>query len=782
MANHEDLYAQLRATILARHFALGRFSRANHFTSRNELGARDSHPVGGQTRIRFDCQKHWVRPTDATGELIYDDAEHFPSLAEPSQTIERWRVMRHDRSNALLMTGMRLISLAVEHKLGSQTALPVIKLVVETLRSLFKIADQTNPFAGYILRWDPSTTDEWQVDLDAKGTETPIVCCQFLVNPRNFKEQHYLYCTPLDDPRYRSAKALNQHDRFRRWEPSMDEYVGLVTGYFIVWHVLKDDASPDARGTLAEVRRQARIVGRYLAHVGYLLVRPCGGFARAGAAGINPVLEVPFKRIFSRITGDSEDNFTAKATFQDAIRMAGLWPCYSQGLPGSLAVAGAIGGVIEQFKKSLAWSKFTALFGSDPVGRLHTLLMKSGLSDAQARVTLTNLAAEIQHVTDRRECFDVADQQTQDEFGLGLAMKQLPPQLGFQAWMPNVEQGWSEIFKPLLGLTALEDSDTTVKSAYLKWYESSSKQVNGPDENEILGNERFTTLPTAVAALLLGDPAAKSTSSQRTAAEARLRDELTIMHDTLRFELNLKPPVSNDTYNTNEAGPGFPNNDVPYVCEWHDKVNDYFGYMVPLSVAWLHASRQTASPFPDIPNPTASSMAGWQHALVPGVVIDAAIGGMLVIPINKIQNDVTPMSGYGSMDVLQDPPPKGDDNLIGKEAVSQPGPVTAVELHQGVFPSPILIPWQKTSQSFEIPIPNLPAGRSSSDFSALLLINASQQVNITNQSLTTSSDHITLTVEVQTIVVTNKSTHPPTVTLVGGWFKADCSVVWVPKQ
>ena len=257
------LYGELRAALLSRHFALGKYFRANLFSLDNNL----LYPYPGK---------------DALG-----------LLAEPEQTIERWRIDERSHENALKDTGRVLTCLAIEHLLGRADSKVIIQETLKTLASLYKFSG--NHFDGYIIRWDPATSDRW--DIDPCGR--PRSCKEFLIGSNG----DYLYSTPLDDPRYTpmlgvrtspeqpdgSQRDLRRDslDLLRRWEPSMDEVVGLVQGYFMV-HLLVDD-----QNIRSEVRRQLQNLGDYLAEYGYIMVRPGGGFA-ARPSGHFPVVEYPF--------------------------------------------------------------------------------------------------------------------------------------------------------------------------------------------------------------------------------------------------------------------------------------------------------------------------------------------------------------------------------------------------------------------------------------------------------------------------------------------------------
>ncbi len=190
---HEQIYSQLRTKVLARHFALGKFWRANHFTNINLLGEIGDcfMPDHGKKTIRH-CFTAACLPR-RSGHPIYETPDTKNEVINIPE-LERWRVWNHDRTNALLMTGLRLIHLSVEHRLGHALARKVIELILNTTGALFKYPEDSD-FGGYILRWDPVADDDWELEIDDKGIVTPTVPCRFLLNSdlKNFSQQRYLW-------------------------------------------------------------------------------------------------------------------------------------------------------------------------------------------------------------------------------------------------------------------------------------------------------------------------------------------------------------------------------------------------------------------------------------------------------------------------------------------------------------------------------------------------------------------------------------------------------------
>lgn len=746
---HEDLYKQLRANVLARHFALGRYWRANHFTNENFLGeAPPTLPPHGETAT-VKCWVEWSAPRRKVGgqeTSLYESAEEIRD--RPDLVLERWRVMRHDRTNALLMTGLRLISLCVEHRLGHPDARRLIQLTLGTVASLFKFTEPATPFAGYILRWDPATTDEWSVEIDAKGNETPQVCCQFLVNQdaKSFHKSHFLYCTPLQDPRYERAVREGVKDRFRRWEPSMDEYVGLMAGYALLFQTFKDDRGAEGQQIIAEVRRQVALVGRYLQHVGYLLVRPCGGFTTRGAAGPNPCYEYPFSRVFRRITGEAFA-VPGTATFDEAIRQANLSACWRRSQVLSLPQA------LQRLRDSPAWPALVALFGPDPKA-----VWEQYLGDV-AEVILG--AA---HVLLNLDCLDISHDEDRSEFVVASILKQIclgSPQKGFELFMrnPPKQDNWSDYHKPLLGLTALDDDDPVVRDEYLRWFDAFlMPRMNGPDQDEVLGTQQWslTALATAVAVLLRADDPIR-----RAPLERRLALELGRMRDTL--EATCKGDLVLTTVD-NAPGRSFRT-----VSETHDKRGNWFGYLAPLSLAWLHQLRLGQRVFRTIPTPAAASVQSWPPAVVPGVAIRAAYTDRLPIPVRALVRGFVPDEHSGDVDLFKDPPAKPHDNAIGEIPAPVPGPTHT--LNHVAFP----LVWPPRRE-FRLPLPPaLDPRLNRADFACVPTWHRLEERNVRQRTEREESDAYVITVEFETLVRTERF---PFVQLQTGLFEAECTLSW----
>src|SRR5262249_10227535 len=149
----------------------------------------------------------------------------------------------------------------------------------------------------------------------------------------------YLFSTPPDDPRHfpylptdTGRRLMGQHrylrhlqdrnryiERYRKWEPSQDELVGVVATYVA--------AAEGQRGeTMARIAKQRlEAVAEYLADHGYLGVLPRGGVAARGPGDALPALEWPFTNAIARVTDNEPSDLTPTVSYEDALARAGLW-------------------------------------------------------------------------------------------------------------------------------------------------------------------------------------------------------------------------------------------------------------------------------------------------------------------------------------------------------------------------------------------------------------------------------------------------------------------------
>ena len=443
-------YSRLRQGILARHFSLGRFHRANLLSLSTELGVRSSELAGKS-------------PQD--------------------QMLARWTRLAETRENPLMWGGPLMACLAVEEALGLTPIGGPLRCMVQSMYQNYR---SEGPAHGYPHRWDVSTSTRWEGDLGQSQ--------QFLHGP----DGRYDYNPDMVDPRWATLRSDDcwrelAHprdvpfarfaqeeffDTIRRVEPSMDELCGLVAGYAFAGRLSADPLVRD------DIRTQAGRLGDYLSSSGYLLVRPSGGFTARGASGILPALELPLAKALTRVSGREH---ASQADFVGACVRAGVWPL----LKAPYERWGAAGAALTVTAAVLA--------------PIRTLVAEAGLSmlldSVVSPVQLGHAVAVYAH----RDCFDVKDDEAAQEFAAACLLHDLPAHRRFSIWMTGMGEfgnTWASGFPPLLGLAALDDPDRTVADAYLAWYDtwrasSSDSKARGAAK---------TCTAAAVACLLRGSP------------------------------------------------------------------------------------------------------------------------------------------------------------------------------------------------------------------------------------------------------------------------------------
>ncbi len=689
IATHEGLYRRLRALSLARHFALGRYWRRNLASQDNKLGAwrggltpRRGGPRGVATH---DCgDTGWRRPTKS--QFPFQKPEDLYSgdtdlRDRPDLDVERWRVFRRGDENFIMSTGYRVIGLCVEHLLGHADAAQLVQITLDTLGSLYKFNNGQHPgFEGYILRWDPSTTDTWSSTVDRFGVETPQLACEFFLNAdfKTHDEHHYSYCTLLDDPRYTALPDKRSH---RIWEPSMDEYVGLITAYFMIWYAFSRRKVPESPAILAAVKDQAGRVGRYLQNVGYLLRRPCGDFTIYGAAGFNPCMEFPFNRVLKLITGDDFSVDHLHNTFTDAVERAGLGVCWHRTQSFSMARARDV------LKTVPPENALKDLLGPNPWERLKSLLNgdltetdKTILEAAQAAMAV--------------DCFTEQDPNDRWEFAAARIWKALCiiPRQGFDLWMKTAGPAKSlsfDAFKPWIGLTALaldgvhvetsaeSQARKAVRDAYLDWYNGGPPSLSDPD------NQNTATFANGVALLLHADLLRETFSPEAAGKLLGLQSDLTDKLEAIRRHV-----VEENNCNL----PLAKGDDPPeFTYEWTDEFFDVSrGYGPALALAWLYRSALEGlvdAPLGAVALPDSASLALWPRPAVPKEVIAAALTTRFPVPLNALKNGMSAaqFTGHDDIDLFEDPPAKPNDNDLGIVPPPQPTQTHRVELRDGVW-------------------------------------------------------------------------------------------------
>lgn len=651
-----DLYGKLRAQILTRHFAFGRYFRVDYLSLFNHLGYQHQQ---GSTGDYNDVEL----PTcgvGATQPSTYSSAEDLLLKPEQIQLEERWRVANHERENPLMFSGQLMICLATEHHLGIPGSKALLLTALASIGSLYR--STKNHFQGCPIRWDPLTSDKWVIVKDGAQPRLDH-CCEFLFSS---EPGGYLYSTPLADPRY---TAYISDDRFRKlphdqkgayyfarrrslklyraWEVSMDELVGLIMGYDYVYRVVPDQDVRD------EVKRQVQQLADYLAEHAYLLVRPAGGFSARGASGALPAFEFPFGQVFERITGDP---YRTRSSFEGALQKAGVWPCFD----GPLAWATAAGIGITALAAALS-----VLLGGGVLAAAVISVMGLTLGLIAARAFAIMLCEDCLDVwswpgdgpEDTQEFQSHHDQQ--QEFPGAYLLRQLPLKLRFTSWcLAERYVKWSSAtgFLPFLGLTGLDDSDHTVRDAYLGWLpERRKKSDKVADTVQSVPPPRTDPFASAVAVVLGAGPI----------EEKMLVDSLNMLYGPLhQQQLNSTFSTVYDQLLIEGDSPDPYTEPIgsPHVTE---SIPPELDFMAAVALAWLHAKRRAdaGSPVPSstgLPTlPTGS--VNWPSLTIPIDVVDNA--GQEGIPVDALPSigegspSNVPLFGGSAPTKPTDPPP-----------------------------------------------------------------------------------------------------------------------------
>lgn len=474
-ALHLELYGELRAILTARHFARGRYFRANHFSHDNTLGQLGNGPVPPGLRNTPFFSERPASYQTLTAMLDLSDAELLT---------ERWRIGSRDRDNPILYDGVFVTCLAIEYHLGRTDALAIIQAALNTIGSLYKFKSRTDHFAGYIIRWDPATSDFWFTWTDTGGKITPLFCAEFCVDGNG----QYQYCTPLNYPGYTPLNypgyTASDEDRARRaaslkmraWEPSVDEINGLVLMYDSLFRFVSDAT------VRSEVVRQVNDLGDYMAEHSYIMVRPNGGFSSRGAAGPAPALEFPFNQVFKRITGT---DYSARTSFDNVMQKAGVWEVLSREVTLARVLAFAAAAVITIITNIVTVGVLAPLIAA-------ILSFGGAATIAEAVVLFTTEGV-----------FDTDEGGS--GFGFAYLFMQLSAKSRFNKWMWGIQIGmgkWARAFPQFLGLTGLDDPDPTVKKGVLDWHDAIMPVSQDDIDKHVSG-----LMSSALAALLRGNAA-----------------------------------------------------------------------------------------------------------------------------------------------------------------------------------------------------------------------------------------------------------------------------------
>jgi hypothetical protein len=509
-----------------------------------------------------------------------------------------------------LMSALLLTSLSVEAYLGSKSSVSIIKKALVSIGDLYKF--QGNNFDGYIIRWDPVTREDGWIEkikyIDPQTNQTTEkknpFSTNFLIDPTT---NNYIYCAPQYDPRYRqnvepspdnppeSTGYYGWRYHFRQQEPSMDEMVGLIASYSIVYNLVKDST------VQSMVKDQVSKLADYLDTHGYLLARPYGGFSFRGASGLFPGFQYPFSRLFARISGRS---FSSNTSFEDAMKKSNVWKCFGDLWLKDLGNVG-----LEILLEVLLFTLLLIIGPNIPIppsGKIDTSQLPGIIFTAmQAFLQGTGIgglqAARAKSILDSQICFDT-DQK--GEFAIAYILKQMnDTKIRFNLVTEFTAAGSGAApavaFIPFVALTALGDNDSAVKDSYLKWlkarrqYDSPSSSIEEQykDSYNISGNSCFAS----ALSLLLGGGG----KEEEQTLVSLLNKSYSAFHNNHADDLPISFNKNNEPCEVAHSTPGQKDDYVPSALD----------YMAGLSLAWLYSKRQadsgdpvTTPGFPTIPN------------------------------------------------------------------------------------------------------------------------------------------------------------------------------------
>jgi hypothetical protein len=595
--------------------------------------------------------------SDPQGRPGHGQTDNFPNLLRISD-VERWRVWYHDRGNALTMTGLRALQLCAEHRLGNPLAARVLRLMFRTTGSLFKWPAESD-FGGYVLRWDPATDDLWELDVDRKGHATPVLPCHWPLNSRlkgqdSFDARRYVYCIPLADARYDSGNPM----RYRRCEPSKDEYMALLTAYLTAFNTFSSENSAQAVEIVALVKEQTRRVARYLQRHGYLIARPAGGVSLQGAGEIFPMFEIPFNRVFKRILGDE----------------------FRTSPVGQL---------------SAYQHAFNAALGIDPERPwVHTLEYDDAATTHEA---FSGLVFGNHTRPDREALFAAW-------MGLGPSTR--------------IADG----FKPYLALLLLGTENDSAQGLYLDryltWYETLFSRSANPATPDLVDGAYDWTLAMVVGLIVANH---LNRTGLRTEIAHRMERDLDGMRDQLVHVSEMSGATSPQQIAVSQSSSaGFSADDEAAYCsserlhlasECQDKQGNWTGYLTPLALAWQYVLDGGPNEFARLTVPPRSSVSAWNEPVVPAEVIRAAHTDGMPVPLGAI-GPTPPRADSPDLPLFDDSsPPKPDDNTLGMPPRPQ-GSVVDWTFHGAwleatrnkVFPYPALdVPAEESSSWKPVP-------------------------------------------------------------------------------
>jgi hypothetical protein len=565
---HIRLYGFLRKELLSRYFALGRERRNDFFQESTELAE-----------------------TPSAEELL----DRTPS--ERAQVL--WRKWA-TRDNPWLFGCKLTIALATEARLGLPGADEPLDRTIRSCERLFRFP---GVFRGLPVRWDPVTSDHWYTT--PEGRRLPQ---EFLVTPdgRDYvfshvpsDARHFPYLVPETGRRLigrrlfeRFTKARDDQDsgyvkRYRSWETSQDELVGVMATYVAAAEGARDQA------LRALARSRLLRVAEYLAAHAYLVVLPGGGLASRGCGDALPALEWPFTRAVARVTGRSLP--FATVSFQEGLTRAGLWELFRGPTDRAMAASWALGLTV----------------GSPFLLVLYKILALWSAASWTPKFLTPGNVGFVAGVHEARDGFDVSNN---DAAG-GMAMAALLHSWGVQARFLNYVEFVAEFtrehgpfstgFVPFLGFISAGDQDRTTADAYQYWL--STRRARGIDAPT--GDYSATCFATAVG-LLLGE-------GRNPAEERELVRLLNARHDSMAA--------------AGEAAVRTPG-----------EARAAADYLAALALAWRYRRERQAAgegvdtrEFPGLP----PSNVAWPEPAVPRVVVETLPEW---VPVQAIQGQTPP--------------------------------------------------------------------------------------------------------------------------------------------
>jgi hypothetical protein len=573
-AEHLRLYGFLRKELLSRYFALG-------IERRNDFYQESTTLLGAPTRVDL---------------LAMSPEERQRSL---------WRKSAA-RDNPWLFGCKLTVALATEARLGVPGAEPLLGRIIRSGEQLFKFSGS---FRGLPVRWDPVTSDDWSV----MAAGEPRLPNQFLLKAdgRDYvfsmspgDARHFPYLSrrtgdrlmgPRLFARYQAARQPGGDGgyvaRYRYWECSQDELVGVVTTYVAV-----------AEGTGdAALRRVARLrlrrVAEYLATCGYLMVLPGGGLAARGPGDALPAMEWPFTRAISR-AADIDLSGLPTATFAEALALAGVWELFRGPTDRAMAAAWALGLTV----------------GAPLLSLVETLLAAWSAGSWSPKLLTPGEIGFVLGINDARGGFDVSNDAAQGGMAIAALLHSWVPRTRFLNYSELVGSftgaggPFSTGFMPYLGFIAAGDDDRTTANAYSRWL--ATRRARGVDTDDYSA----TCFASAVGLLL--------SVTRNVDGERELVNRLNARHDLMAEfgEAAVVEPA-----------------DITHAVD----------YLAGLALAWRYRQEREAAgdqiDTADFPEPPAAGVA-WPEPGVPRSVVESMPDW---VPVRAIQGRVPPTYGAG---------------------------------------------------------------------------------------------------------------------------------------